>query len=196
MQVKVVYSKYVTHNDLEKLRRADPMRACICCGVRRTGGDPPPTWTCGAVVSRRPDSSSCLWAQKRTFTELLCSRNVEVRAELPDGVVRGIKGGNGDLVLERRGDGRDVEFEISGPVLTSYTSRRGAVSVVVAVTGARIVHRVDFDTHKHTCEVDFSQSGHCDIPNSVDVELLGVIFDHRVGVSVCAAIDHSEVVES
>ena len=100
------------------------------------------------------------------------------------------------MVLERRCNGRHVETKISGPFLTSFTKWRRAITVVVAGTSARVIHAIDLSTQEHTCEVDSSQSGHGDVPDSVDVEQFGVILLHWVGVSVGAAINHREAIKS
>ena len=124
--------------------------------------------------------------------EFSLSVDVEFRLELPESGFVGSLADDVDVIGGAWDAYRgDVEVERAMPGLTDGAGRCGAVGVTRAARESLVE---DLNASDVAGEVDSAQNGAIDVPDAVNVEVLSVVKDHRVGVS--NALSHHEALHA
>ena len=100
----------------------------------------------------------------------------ELALELPQGGAIGGLGKNVDVVLEGRGNGGDIEAELTVPHLSNGANGLGALAVVGVgcISSARVSLIEDLGASHVADELDVVERAAIDVPDALDEELLDV----------------------
>ena len=147
-----------------------------------------------SVKNWRSDNSSQgtvrLGFQAEAWSRSWPCSDAELRLKIEEFGVVGLVSFNVDVILEWGSEAWDIEGEHTGPLLANGASGKRAVSIT---SGAFEVLLVYLDTLEFAGELDFVEGGSIDVPDTWNVELLGVSGLDGIGISVGAGGHKDEV---